>query len=347
MNPCFIRRKSSRIRVLGLWIQANGKNTETVNRLESSISQSCRLLKRIANKHAGMREANLLRLVHSFVLSRVTYAVPYLKLVRTEKDKIEILIRKGVKTALGLPPNTSMDKILSLGVSNTLDEMCEAKLVTQYLRLLRSNTGRAILRKLGYAPQTTSKRVVGIPSEFRSTLRIPPIPRNMHPTHNEERRKSRARRLQVMLSQKQGVLYTDVAEYEGSDGSFTAVVADEEGVVVSCCSVRHSTPEKAEEVAVALALVNRNARFIITDSKTAVKTFDTGKVSEAAARILHAGRGNAPTELVRIIWAPAHCGLSGNEQANAAARGLTYRAPVLVHFIPSESGQYRKTDLIT
>ncbi|KAH7981199.1 hypothetical protein HPB49_022360 [Dermacentor silvarum] len=75
-----------KIRLLGMWIQENGRNTETVNRLEATTNQTCRLLKRIANKNAGMKEASLLRLVHSFIISRITYAIPYLKTTKAERD---------------------------------------------------------------------------------------------------------------------------------------------------------------------------------------------------------------------------------------------------------------------
>ncbi|KAH7966679.1 hypothetical protein HPB49_018562 [Dermacentor silvarum] len=96
-----------------------------------------------------MKEANLLRLVHSFIISRITYAIPYLKTTKAERDKVDILIRKGVKTTLGLPAGTSTETILNLGVSNILEEMCEAKLSAQYLRLTGSEMGGSILRKEG------------------------------------------------------------------------------------------------------------------------------------------------------------------------------------------------------
>ncbi|KAH7936686.1 hypothetical protein HPB49_002548 [Dermacentor silvarum] len=86
-----------KIRILGMWIQENGRNTETVNILEATTNQTCRLLKSIANKNAGMKEANLLRLVHSFITSRITYAIAYLNTTKAERDKVHILIRKGIK----------------------------------------------------------------------------------------------------------------------------------------------------------------------------------------------------------------------------------------------------------
>lgn len=88
-----------KIRILGMWIQENGRDTEAINILEITTNQSCRLLRRIANKNAGTKEANLLRLVHSFVISRITYAIPYLNTTKSERDKVDI--RKSIKHALG------------------------------------------------------------------------------------------------------------------------------------------------------------------------------------------------------------------------------------------------------
>lgn len=77
------------IRVLGLRIQADGSNIETVRALTSSAHQIARLICRIANKHHGLKEANLVRLVQTFIISRVAYVAPFLtfKKSRNRQDK--------------------------------------------------------------------------------------------------------------------------------------------------------------------------------------------------------------------------------------------------------------------
>lgn len=97
-----------------------------------------------------MKKANLLRLAQAFVISWIVYVALYLKLNGVERNKLEIIIRKSVKVALGLPPNTSTDRLMKLGVSNTLEELIEAAVTAQHQRLLGSNTGRKILERLGY-----------------------------------------------------------------------------------------------------------------------------------------------------------------------------------------------------
>ncbi|KAG0425388.1 hypothetical protein HPB47_027446 [Ixodes persulcatus] len=60
------------IQFLVLRIRATEHNTETALALEKSVHQTTRLVSRIANRHRGMKEHNLERLVQAFVLCRET-----------------------------------------------------------------------------------------------------------------------------------------------------------------------------------------------------------------------------------------------------------------------------------
>lgn len=75
--------QTNHIRILG---QANCDNSD------QSVIEIGRLLKRVANKHAGMRESNLLRLVQAFA-----HASPCALL-----DRIDASLRKTYNTTLGL-----------------------------------------------------------------------------------------------------------------------------------------------------------------------------------------------------------------------------------------------------
>ncbi|KAL1460421.1 hypothetical protein MTO96_027367 [Rhipicephalus appendiculatus] len=123
--------QTDHIRILGLHLQANGGNSTALQRIDQSAIQTGRLLKRVANKHASMRESNLLRLVQAFVCTRITYVAPYLRLTRADLDRLDVSLRKAYKTALGLPMSTSTSKRLALGVSNTVNELIEATLTSQ------------------------------------------------------------------------------------------------------------------------------------------------------------------------------------------------------------------------
>lgn len=68
VNGQDIQRVQS-IRILGLRIQENGKNNETILMLDKCTENVCRMLKRVSSKQAGMKENNLIRLVQAFVIS--------------------------------------------------------------------------------------------------------------------------------------------------------------------------------------------------------------------------------------------------------------------------------------
>lgn len=61
--------KVSRLRVLGMVLEASRSNGATVDKLVTKMGTATRLIKRIATRHRGMKEASLLRLVQSFAVS--------------------------------------------------------------------------------------------------------------------------------------------------------------------------------------------------------------------------------------------------------------------------------------
>lgn len=93
-----------------------------------------------------------MRLVQAFIFSRVSYSTPYLDIKSAEKTKIDGLIRRCVKRALGLPTCTSTERLLALGMHNTWVELAEAVRTSQIERLCATKTGRTILAKVGINP---------------------------------------------------------------------------------------------------------------------------------------------------------------------------------------------------
>ena len=181
-----------------------------------------------------------------------------MKLDTTEKGKVEAMIRQAYKAALGLPSNASTDRLLRLGVHNTLEELREAHLVMQHARLSTTETGRGILESIGIdteAPAGDTKTQVR--RELHKALYIKPSPKNMHPIHHEERRQARARALHIEYGEYKSAVYTDVAEYKDKD-AFAIVVVDRRGRLVASGSVKTRSSETAEEAAIALAITNSN-----------------------------------------------------------------------------------------
>ncbi|KAG0424035.1 hypothetical protein HPB47_000211 [Ixodes persulcatus] len=310
------------IRILGMLFQSNGHNSEMIRKLDSVTHQTSRLIKRISNKHHGMKENDLIRLVQAFVLSRINYVASYMKPYVVERNKLNTIIRGAYKTALGLPIGTSTDKLRALGVHNTVEELIEGHLHSQYTRLTTTATGRHILAALGIQHEGTTQPKMNLPREVRKHLLVSPLPKNMHPEYHDARRRDRCKHLHERYHQDLGAVYTDAADH-ATNPAMTMVVTNSQGVLLSGGSIATTSTEDAEETAIALALTLPNTTTIISDSKRAVQNYARGRISRFAARIL---RDFVPTDTVSIVWAPAHSSLPGNDFAHNTARELAYRA---------------------
>ncbi|KAG0436642.1 hypothetical protein HPB47_017845 [Ixodes persulcatus] len=231
-----------------------------------------------------------------------------------EKSKLECIVRKAYKRALGLPDSTSNEKLAALGVHNTID--------SSRLKERPSWNGSRGARLAGTSSRASASGMrhrgekVDVPLHIREMLQISPIPKHMHPLHDAKRREARAKALGRTL--KEG----------GSRGrgAMAVAVVNGDGHLVASCSVKTDDPERAEEVAVALALSMPAVRTIVCDSQSAVRNFAKGRVSPKTLRVLRGATCFGGRERVRLAWTPAHASLPGNEEAHDAARGLTVRA---------------------
>ncbi|KAG0425032.1 hypothetical protein HPB47_027776 [Ixodes persulcatus] len=213
------------LKVLGLQIQSTRLNHNFLQTIERNLNQTIGLLKRVTNKHAGLTEQDRVRLLQAFVVSRIVYSIPYLKLTKAETDKIDILIRHAYKAALRLPPGTSTARLEGLGLHNKASELVEAHLMGQYERLARTPTGRHILRNLRIGHHSLYQDATTIPLDIHAHIIAKPLPCNMHPTHHTDWRKQRACALHKNYKNDPRVVHVDAAEYRHHE-AFTAVAAD-------------------------------------------------------------------------------------------------------------------------
>ncbi|XP_040075969.2 uncharacterized protein LOC115316780 [Ixodes scapularis] len=280
------------------------------------------MLRRIRNQWSGLKEKEAIQLVYAFVVSRVMYATPYLRLTQTEVNKLNVIIRRAFKCTLGLPESVATDDLLSTGLYNTIEELWEAQRISQIKRLSETPNGGWLLERLqlatpgGILHQEPKQELT---PTVRGKITVEKIPRNMNSERNANRRRVRAQTISRIWSKKPGTLYADAAILPRGNTA-TLVVADPRGNVVRTASVSTTLTEHAEEAAIALAATGTKQDHItvITDSQRACRNFAKGEIGEQAARIL----SKAQFTSMKIVWAPGHAGVEGNEAANAAARAF-------------------------
>ncbi|KAG0418942.1 hypothetical protein HPB47_004485, partial [Ixodes persulcatus] len=228
--------------------------------------------------------ADVLRLVHAFVTSRILYSVPYLRTTKQNDERIDAIIRKATKRALDLPVVTSNAKLSALGVLNSYQELKEAHLVNQYTRRSQTVAGRRLLDRLHIQHECIPEETCRLPELWRHKLWVSPVPRNMDTQTHEGRREARARALEHQYESKQGVYCVDVPGPSPTVFYTAAVVQQDQRV--NGLSYRVINSAQAEEVAIALAASAPNSKVIITDSRRAFEHYLVGEVSLLAHRIL-------------------------------------------------------------
>ncbi|XP_077552087.1 uncharacterized protein LOC144166439 [Haemaphysalis longicornis] len=220
----------AKIRVLGFLIERNRRNNDAVTRLVGKVTAATQLIKQVANIKFGMREDSLLRLIQSFAISHVAYAAAFHNLLLQERNRLNAAIRKSYKAAIGVLDIANTEKLFELGIHNTLEEIMEAQQVAQIERLKGSKTGRSILARLGMETASTTRSPSkqeerDIPVVIRNATRVNPLPKNMDPTHNKDRRMARAKAMLEQHLSVPGTRFVDAAEYSDRR-CFAAVVID-------------------------------------------------------------------------------------------------------------------------
>ncbi|XP_037508999.1 uncharacterized protein LOC119385361 [Rhipicephalus sanguineus] len=146
-------------------------------------------------------------------------------------------------------------------------DIAEAHERAQVARLSTSQTGRRILRELGHSPASVSEKMGQVPREIRELITVAPISMNVHPEYNRGRRRARAAAIIKQIhSEERSVSFVDTAAYRGSR-AFSAIVVDSKQQITNCASVRTDDLAIAEQVAIALAILDGERDVIYTDSR--------------------------------------------------------------------------------
>ncbi|KAH6931690.1 hypothetical protein HPB50_027236 [Hyalomma asiaticum] len=72
---------------LGRYVQSSSHNTVAIERLTLVVTQTTRLIARVSARKQGMKEKELLQLIHAFVKSSLMYALPHLHLLSAGRSE--------------------------------------------------------------------------------------------------------------------------------------------------------------------------------------------------------------------------------------------------------------------
>ncbi|KAL1481266.1 hypothetical protein MTO96_034558 [Rhipicephalus appendiculatus] len=227
--------------------------------------------------------------------------------------------------------------LLNKTIHKAVKEMGEAEVQRRLdAKYLPTRTRRTILQRIGiYAPATTPEVAKQLPRDVLQRLRVPPLPKHMHPQVHQERKMARATALTEGHANDPRAYYVDVAKYPHRPNTYeAAVIAADTGVLTTSGSIRCKSPTQAEEFAIALALAIPDCRTVFIDSKPAIVNFATDNVHGTTARVCSTIA--RPETNVTVQWCPAHAGEldagpNRNEEADMDAHALTSRGSPSTH----------------
>lgn len=168
-------------------------------------------------------------------------------------------------------------------------------------------------------PQTTDRKP--LPHNWRQSIRVRPLPKNMHPTLHSGRRHARSQAQEQIYGKNPNVLYTDASPY--SNPSHYLAVATTKDKIITCASIKTTSTWAAEEFAVALAITQTPATILITDCQAVCRSFLSGYVASTTWNLL---AQHAPNRKIDIVWTPGHSSLTGNNFAHRQACELSSQA---------------------
>lgn len=322
--------------MLGVPFHYDGSGAALLPQLQKTVTQLTHLIRRIRGFTYGLKEHDTCKLIQALIVSRITYGTPFVNLKPQEINKLDTLIRKAYKAALGLPTYTSNDRLLKLGLHNTLSELLEAQRASHLQRLILTPAGRKVLQDIGRTTPSSQQAPKRIPITIRQRLKVHPVPKHMHPTYNRGRREARVRLLEKRHSSDPHTRYTDIARSTDHKHT-TLVVLDSTGKLATAASYRNLPVATAEALAIAHATTTHQQKpylNIISDSQQACRLYQAGLAPPQAIQILQ----HLPEDIdISIIWTPGRTGLAWNEAAHAVARDLLNRA--LPTARPGRTGQ--------
>ncbi|KAH9384727.1 hypothetical protein HPB48_026738 [Haemaphysalis longicornis] len=148
------------IRVLGAYIEQNGKSTTWVKKVTTQCKFLLHLSRQVASINWGTREKKTRQLVGAIINSRILYAYTYHVLTRKQQEQLEKKHREAIQIGTVLPKYTPLSNLYAHGGMNLLSELAVQALSAHRYRLRSTNSRLSILYELGIL----HTMAVGLPS---------------------------------------------------------------------------------------------------------------------------------------------------------------------------------------
>lgn len=202
-------------KILGLHIHTNGKADAAVTNIIRQGNQLLQVSRRIANRHSGLKEADLSQLHDAMIVSRIRYAIPYCTLTKQHHEKLNALLRKSIKLAMGVPMSTPNKEIHNTGLYITCESIVAAHKHNQLARLRSTTPGQDLLRLLKFTLNHSPEQEKPINQKDHSQITVAPIPRQMDKEKDDTRRKIRATYLakKIRRTPNERHIFTDASNH--------------------------------------------------------------------------------------------------------------------------------------
>ena len=344
-------------RFLGVIIDRNLSWTPHVNYVKKRLTAICHMFRFLAGKKWGVPIPSMLQLYRVLFIGFLRYSLPAISNTgKTNLRTIQSIQAQALKICLGLPRSASTAETIAIAQDYSITTHIITETMRTYLRHYARTPSHHLASLAAERPRTTYSATVG---QHRSSFTAGYAPASkpvfppwclsrprVHLTVPGVRKKSdlpthALKQLSLLLLYENYSnhvhIYTDGSTTSSSSGG--AVVIPSQGITLRL-KTSHATTSTAAE----LAALRSALEFIDTERPSKWAVFSDSKPALQCLRsVLRRGCHEQLTyETVKLHhhviqkghdidfqWLPGHCGISGNDSADHAARASHQEANIV------------------
>ncbi|XP_064469977.1 uncharacterized protein LOC135384720 [Ornithodoros turicata] len=360
-------RRVTHHRFIGLNLDRSLSWRAEVRCFKDRAESRMNVLRYLCGTRWGLTCGALFGLHRSLVRQVLTYHLPVLHhLCPTSEQLLETILAKSIKTCLGVHKSTSTALVFAGAKEPPVPIMRLDQSLSHYLRLATRHHRHPLVRALtrrpasGYSQAVLAHRSIipkhkSLPKHPDPLWALPTPPVCVEvPGVSSKKTASTVVLRQLTLA----VLDSDIGKIQvftdasttrsGSACAYVIPQLSAEG----CARLSHRTSAAAAELhAICMALVfiasspSPAQWSIYTDSKAALQglLYSTGSCLQWCMTSLTYASPVSRGHDIQLQWVPGHCGVPGNEAADAAARRAHLARGVRMHLVYFTRGDAKST----